>query len=548
MKTIKNPWQSSIAAISMFAALNGTAIAADRSPAGKTVGASSVVDEEIGERPPGENAPGARSQEEAFRGRYGAPPTALPGMDPRMAARYGLDLQGVSYAAAKSADAPGSAVQAKLEQIQLKQTEPLDGLPLGEVINFLDEQARKADPEKEGVNFILSNAPQPQPQAGIDPRTGLPLPAVPAEVAPVEGITIKLPKLRNVRLKDLLDAITRVADRPVRYTVEDYGVVFSADFSDPASYALPSGGRSGDPGPLQVRTFAVNTNTLLAGLESAFGIKAGPDSTGTFDAEKQRIRLRVSERELREAEQRHQVGAITTDELEKARAARDLAATTNEIERARIELAVADRELKRVEKAVETGATSTLELERARGARDLLALDVKMLEAGRPPSGRKPTFTSSSSVQAAFRKLFAELGINMDVPGKSLFYNPLTGMLMVRASGDDLTIVQAAIETLSGPVAAASTEKPRRIVSVLGQVGQPGVVELPAEQNLTVLEAIAMRGGFTRLAKKTGIEVTRQGVGGSYKFTEAELKTNSGSADGFFLRPGDVVRVDESLF
>jgi len=43
-----------------------------------------------------------------------------------------------------------------------------------------------------------------------------------------------------------------------------------------------------------------------------------------------------------------------------------------------------------------------------------------------------------------------QLGINMDVPGKAVFYNDLTGILMVRATFEDLEIVKAAIETLGG--------------------------------------------------------------------------------------------------
>src|SRR5208282_5211873 len=34
--------------------------------------------------------------------------------------------------------------------------------------------------------------------------------------------------LRNVDLKEVLDAVVRVADHPIQYSVEDYGVVISA--------------------------------------------------------------------------------------------------------------------------------------------------------------------------------------------------------------------------------------------------------------------------------------------------------------------------------
>ncbi|PYK59018.1 MAG: hypothetical protein DME21_14345 [Verrucomicrobia bacterium] len=52
--------------------------------------------------------------------------------------------------------------------------------------------------------------------------------------------------------------------------------------------------------------------------------------------------------------------------------------------------------------------------------------------------------------QVALRRLLTQLGINMDVPGKAVFYNDLTGIIMVRATFEDLEIVKAAIETLGG--------------------------------------------------------------------------------------------------
>src|SRR5439155_14229224 len=52
--------------------------------------------------------------------------------------------------------------------------------------------------------------------------------------------------------------------------------------------------------------------------------------------------------------------------------------------------------------------------------------------------------------QVALRRLLTQLGVNMDVPGKAVFYTDLTGILMVRATAEDLAIVQAAIETLGG--------------------------------------------------------------------------------------------------
>ena len=61
-------------------------------------------------------------------------------------------------------------------------------------------------------------------------------------------------------------------------------------------------------------------------------------------------------------------------------------------------------------------------------------------------------------IQVALQRLLTQLGVNMDLPGKALFYNDLTGILMVRATTEDLAIVQGAVETLGG---VANEQRPQ---------------------------------------------------------------------------------------
>ncbi|TMQ01732.1 MAG: hypothetical protein E6L09_02195 [Verrucomicrobia bacterium] len=83
-------------------------------------------------------------------------------------------------------------------------------------------------------------------------------------------IRFNLP-LRNVRLKDVLDAVVKVADKPIEYSVEDYGLVFSAAPNPAAGSGSALRGKALEAAPLQVRTFRVDTNNFLAGLKRAFG-------------------------------------------------------------------------------------------------------------------------------------------------------------------------------------------------------------------------------------------------------------------------------------
>ena len=85
-----------------------------------------------------------------------------------------------------------------------------------------------------------------------------------------------------------------------------------------------------------------------------------------------------------------------------------------------------------------------------------------------------------------------------------------------------------------------------RTVSVIGQVNKPGVIALPAEQKLGILEAIAQAGDLTKSANKNRIEVSRNGK--TQKFTLDDLKKDTNPEKKFWLEPGDVIYVHESFF
>jgi len=221
-------------------------------------------------------------------------------------------------------------VRRKLEQITLDFQ--ADSLPLGAVIQLLIDETRKRDPEKEGINMLLYNA---QPTPAIDPKTGLP---IPSEAVDLSAVTIRvMPPLVNVRLIDVLDAMMKVADRPLRYSIEDYGVVITEASSKAASN-------------LETRTFIVTPpDIFFKGIKATFGI------------------------------------------------------------------------------------------------------DV-------PMSGS----VSREAQQEIFQELFRHLGIDWASP-KSVFYNELTGIVMVRAAPEDITVITATMQTLGAaplseaPATAAKT-------------------------------------------------------------------------------------------
>jgi protein involved in polysaccharide export with SLBB domain len=90
----------------------------------------------------------------------------------------------------------------------------------------------------------------------------------------------------------------------------------------------------------------------------------------------------------------------------------------------------------------------------------------------------------------------------------------------------------------------------KRRFSMLGQVGRPGSYEMPESSpgGIDLLEAIAMAGGYTRIAAPERITVRRQGPGGDQIFKVNAKRFTKGSGGGFHVEPGDTITVGESIF
>lgn len=80
-------------------------------------------------------------------------------------------------------------------------------------------------------------------------------------------------------------------------------------------------------------------------------------------------------------------------------------------------------------------------------------------------------------------------------------------------------------------------------VAVFGSVNRPGLIPIPPEQRMSVMEAIAAAGGFTRLARTRNIELTRAGFDQPMRFRVEEL-TNPEKI--VYVEPGDTIFVPES--
>ena len=280
-------------------------------------------------------------------------------------------------------------IREKLGRITLEQVR-FDALPLSEVIRQLIEEARHRDPDKQGINFLLVNS---APLPTIDAATGLPIPSEPVDIG---STTIRIePPLNNVRLIDVLDAIMKVADRPLRYTIQDYGVVLSMD---------PTPGSTEQ---LLTETFQVQHDIFFKGIESAFGIDVPgdvsrqPDSPRSALLQLSMLKVKQAEEELQDVKRLKEQGLSSTSELRKAEHA---------VETARAQLAAKEEEIQ------------------SRG---------QMILPNR------------ETQQQVFRELFSQLGVRLEPP-RSAFFNELTGILMVRVTNAEMEAIRPAIRTLGG--------------------------------------------------------------------------------------------------
>lgn len=89
-----------------------------------------------------------------------------------------------------------------------------------------------------------------------------------------------------------------------------------------------------------------------------------------------------------------------------------------------------------------------------------------------------------------------------------------------------------------------------RRVQVLGEVNRPGFVVIPPEEQMTLLQAIAGAGGFTRLANQRDVQIKRTNARGeteTFRINVADVLRGTGSQDVAILK-GDTVVVSERVF
>jgi protein involved in polysaccharide export with SLBB domain len=91
----------------------------------------------------------------------------------------------------------------------------------------------------------------------------------------------------------------------------------------------------------------------------------------------------------------------------------------------------------------------------------------------------------------------------------------------------------------------------KRRFTMLGQVNRPGSYDMPdgSPEGIDLLEAVAMAGGYTRIAAPERISVRRHSNSGKDEIIRVDAKRLArGDRGNFTVLPGDAITVGESIF
>jgi polysaccharide export outer membrane protein len=86
-------------------------------------------------------------------------------------------------------------------------------------------------------------------------------------------------------------------------------------------------------------------------------------------------------------------------------------------------------------------------------------------------------------------------------------------------------------------------------VTILGEVKNPGEVDIPDEGSLDLLGAIALAGGYTDIAEISHITVRRL-VNGRDEIIEVDAKklAHDSTVKPFYVQPGDTITIRQRMF
>tara|TARA_R110002111_G_scaffold260114_1_gene330893 strand:+ start:186 stop:773 length:588 start_codon:yes stop_codon:yes gene_type:complete len=152
-----------------------------------------------------------------------------------------------------------------------------------------------------------------------------------------------------------------------------------------------------------------------------------------------------------------------------------------------------------------------------------------------------------------------DISTQLRISGNGMINVPLLGDIHI--AGLDLASAERKIEKtyiekqifIRPQITLQVAEYSKKEISILGQIGRQGKIELPVESvQMDIVNAISLAGGFSRIARADNVRVTRKNskTGEEEVFNvnvESMIEGRSKEAN-FIVYPGDVIFVPERLF
>jgi protein involved in polysaccharide export with SLBB domain len=168
-----------------------------------------------------------------------------------------------------------------------------------------------------------------------------------------------------------------------------------------------------------------------------------------------------------------------------------------------------------------------------------------------PPPSASPTFPTLGPGDLVEIRVYQEPDHSgaWALSDQGMVDYPLCGKMMLAghtSSGAEDVLRECLARYLRYPnVTVIVREYTSKKIFVLGEVQKPGT--FPYEQGMTVIQAITLAGGLSKLASPNGAHVARKGPDGQHKVRVFLKEISEGREPDFPLQPGDIVFVPEGI-
>jgi len=148
----------------------------------------------------------------------------------------------------------------------------------------------------------------------------------------------------------------------------------------------------------------------------------------------------------------------------------------------------------------------------------------------------------------------SELDSVVRISGEGQANFPLIGVVALggKTTGEAIEVLKSRYRNgylINPQISLTVRSYAKKLFTVLGQVQKPGSYDIIGTSQITLLQAIGMAGGYTKIADPSNVTIKRLEDGREQvlKFN-AKRMLRGDDPTALLVKPGDVISVGESLF